>query len=144
MIAGAALAIVLSASQLHWATVAYQLGEPYGLGSTLVALEGQESSYCRFKGTSWSRGCLGFKRATARIFDIGVSRKQLTDDDNRNLRDGLAYLLYCRERTKDWQHMVAAFHYGVPAESKMSDAQIATDGYVLAIVRRLHEIKVDT
>lgn len=144
MIAGAALALVLTASQLYWANEAYKVGAPYGLGYTLVGLEGQESSYCRFKVNHWSRGCLGIKRSTARLFDPLVSRSELTTDNARNIRDGLAFLLYCRSETTSMRRMVAAYHYGVPTESKMSDAQIDSDPYVLAIVRRLHEIKVDT
>lgn len=137
-------ALVLTALQLHWVTVAYQIGAPYDLGSTLVGISGQESSYCRFKVNRWSRGCTGIKRSTARLFDPSVTRLQLTQDNARNLRDGMAYLLYCRHRTKDWQHMVAAYHYGVPVESQMSDSQIDADGYVKAIQRRMKEIKVDT
>lgn len=141
---GAALAVFLSAQQLYWANEAYKAGAPYGLSNTLVALEGQESSYCRFKVNHWSRGCLGIKRSTARLFDPLVSRSELTTDNARNIMDGLAFLLYCRSETTSWRRMVAAYHYGIPAESKMSDSQIDSDAYVLAIVRRLHEIKVDT
>ncbi len=136
-------ALVLTALQLHWATVAYQIGVPYGEGRTLAALEGQESSYCEFKVNGWSRGCLGVKRSTARLFDARVTRLALETDNYRNLLVGLAYLLYCRKHTKDWRHMVAAYHYGVPVESQMSDAQIDADGYVKAIQRRMKEIRVD-
>lgn len=138
-----ALAIVLTASQLHWATIAYQLGEPHGLGYALVALEGQESSYCKFKVNKWSRGCLGIKRSTARLFDSQVTRRQLTDDNARNIRDGLAYLLYCRANTAGWSEMVYCYHYGLPGEIAVkTEWQIVNDGYVKAVKRRMHEIKV--
>ena len=142
MILGAALGVILSASQLHWAQEAYNIGAPYDLGYTLVALEGQESSYCEFKVNGWSRGCLGVKRSTARLFDARVTRLALETDNYRNLLVGLAYLLYCRKHTTDWRRMVAAYHYGVPVESQMSDAQIDADGYVKAIQRRLKEIEI--
>lgn len=140
-----ALAIVLTASQLHWATVAYQLGEPYGESLTLSAIIGQESSYCQFKRNGWSFGCAGTKRATVRfIFDGHATRARLESDNLYSIKAGLSVLLYCRDHTNSWRRMVACFHWGLPYESKMSDAQIDSDAYVLAIVRRLHEIKLDT
>jgi len=138
----AALGLYLSASQVYWAQQAFLIGEPHNVGHTLVALEGQESSYCRFKGTSWSRGCLGIKRSTARLFDPDVTRDALTNDNYRNLHDGLMYLLYCKAHTKNWSHMVACYHWGLPHESKMSDTEIEADVYVNAIRKRMQEVKV--
>lgn len=144
MILGAALGVILSASQLHWVIAAYQIGEPYGLGLTLSSIEGQESSYCRFRVNSWSRGCLGLKRSTARLFDPGVTRAELETDNPRNIRDGLAFLLYCQHHTRDWRQMVYAYHWGLPKALKASRVEIDADGYVKAIQRRMKEIRIDT
>lgn len=134
MILGAALGLILTASQMKWAIAAYQVGEPYGLGLTVSALAWQESSFCRYKINSWSRGCLGLKRRTARLFDSTVTRKQLTDDNERNLRDGLSYLEYCKENTAGWSEMVYCYHYGLPAElAVQTEYEIVSDGYVKAI-----------
>lgn len=143
-----ALAIVLTASQLHWAGEAYKAGAPYGLGYTLVALEGQESSYCRFKVNGWSRGCLGIKRSTARSLggDSTITRQKLTEDNHRNILVGLTIFRYCAAHTKSWRQALLCYHYGEPAEKLMvaGKAPYDPDGYILAIVRRLHEIKLDT
>ena len=139
-------ALFLTVLQLHWATVAYQIGAPYGEGRTLVALEGQESSYCRFKVNGWSRGCLGIKRSTARREggDPTVTRKQLTEDNNRNLLVGLKILLYCSVRTKSWRQSLLCYHYGEPVEKLMVQGSVPydPDGYVKAIQRRMKEIRV--
>lgn len=142
---GATLAVFLSAQQLHWATVAYQLGEPYGLASTVSAITGQESSYCKFKRNRWSVGCMGTKRATVRgIFDSAATRERLESDNDYSIKAGIAVLLYCRGNVRTWRRMVACYHWGLPHESTMADAEIDKDVYTLAIVRRLYEIKVDT
>ena len=137
----AAAVLILSAAQKYWAVRAYQVGEQQNVGYTLSAISYQESSFCKFKINRWSRGCTGIKRSTARLFDPSVTRLQLTEDNERNIRDGLAFLLYCKARTNSWKRMVAAFHYGVPAESKMSDAQIVSDGYVKAISAKLSQLR---
>jgi hypothetical protein len=148
VIPGAALALVLTASQIQWVNVAIRLGEPYGLGYTLAALEGQESSYCKFKRNDWSVGCLGTKRATVRsIFDPAATRARLESDNDYSLRAGLTILLYCRAATNSWRREIACYHWGEPHESKMSDAEIDSDGYVKAVserVRQLQQIPVDT
>lgn len=141
---GAAAVLVLTVAQKYWAVRSFQIGEQQNVGYTLSAISYQESSFCKFKVNHYSRGCTGLKRSTARLFDPSVTRLQLTNDNERNIRDGLAFLLYCKARTNSWKRMVAAFHYGVPAESKMSDAQIVSDGYVKAIeekVRALEGVK---
>lgn len=143
----AAAVLILSAAQKYWAVRSYQVGEPSGNGYTLSAISWQESSFCRYKVNSWSRGCTGLKRSTARIFDPTVTRAELEADNDRNIRDGLAYLLYCHSHTRDWKQMVYAYHWGLPKALTASRAEIVSDGYVKAIsakVRALERVRVNT
>jgi hypothetical protein len=137
MITALLFSAALSTTQVYWAEEAFKVGNPYGLGLTLSAIIGQESSYCQNKINGWSRGCSQIKRATARIFDPGVTREELTRDNQRNIKDGLAFLLYCRTNTTSWRRSVACFHWGLPHESQMSDTEINSDAYVSAVIARL-------
>jgi len=140
-----AAVLILSAAQKYWAVRAYQVGETNGLGLTLSAVVYQESSYCQNKVNGWSRGCGGLKRSTARLYDPEVTRAELTEDNSRNLRDSLLYLLDCRKQTDTWRRMVYAYHYGIPAARLASVVEINSDGYVKAIERKvkiLESIKV--
>lgn len=143
----AAAILILSAAQAHWASVAFNLGESHnGNGYLFAAIVYQESSFCKYSGTSWSRGCTGIKRGTARIFDKGVTRKQLTEDKNRNLLDGLSFLLYCREKTESIDAAAYCYHYGLPQTRKATKAEIERDGYVRAIndkIKQLRAIRED-
>lgn len=137
----------LSSEQVYWANYAFQLGDKYGLGSTLAAMEGQESSYCKFKRLRWSVGCLGTKRATVRaIFDPAATRERLESDNEYSINAGLSILLYCRQRTKNWRESLLCFHYGEFVEQDMVSHKIPydPDNYIGAIIKRMDEIKEDT
>lgn len=140
----ALLALILTQAQANWAATSYNLGAQYDEGYTFSAIIYQESSYCQNKVNGWSRGCGGIKRATARLYDPQVTRKQLTEDNLRNLHDSLLYLLDCRKQTDSWRRMVYAYHYGIPAARLASVVTINSDGYVKAIsakVRALEGVK---
>jgi len=142
------LALYLTAAQATAVSQAFNLGAPYGQGLTLSAVIGQESSYCKFKRNGWSFGCAGTKRATVRkLFDGSASRARLESDNLYSIRAGLAILLYCKDHTNSWRRELACYHWGLPHESQMSDAEIDSDSYVKAVserVRQLQQIPVDT
>ena len=134
----------LSKEQVKWANYAFQIGDKYGLGSTLAAMEGQESSYCKFKRLRWSVGCLGTKRATVRaIYDATATRVRLESENDYSIRAGLAILLYCRQRTSTWRESLLCFHYGEFVEQDMVKGKIPydPDGYINSIIKRMKEVK---
>ena len=141
-------ALCLTAAQMHWAIISYRIGEPYGEGLTVSALVWQESSFCEFKRLRWSVGCLGTKRATVRkLFDPAATRARLESDNGYSIQAGTAILLYCRENVRTWRRMVACYHWGLPHESTMADADIDKDPYTLAIaekVKKLRAIPIST
>ncbi len=142
----ALLALILTQAQANWAATSYNLGAQYDEGYTFSAIIYQESSYCQNKVNGWSRGCGGIKRATARLYDPQVTRKQLTEDNLRNLHDSLLYLLDCKRQTDTWRRMVYAYHYGIPAARLASVVTINADGYVRAIeakVKMLEQVRIN-
>lgn len=144
MFVWAALGLILTQAQVNAYNMSYTIGSGANEGYTLSAIVWQESSFCQHKVNLWSRGCGGLKRSTARLFDPGVTRKQLTDDNDRNLHDSLAYLLECKRRTDTWRRMVYAYHYGLPLARVAKVVDIDSDGYVQAIsakVRALEGVK---
>jgi hypothetical protein len=140
--------LYLTAAQAHWVAVAFNEGNKYGLGYTVAAISGQESSYCQFKRLRYSVGCMGTKRATVRsLYDPAATRERLERDNDYSLKAGTAILLYCRANVRTWRRMVACYHWGLPHESTMADAEIVSDIYVSAVaerVRHLQQIRVDT
>src|SRR5690348_12382738 len=159
MITALTLSAVLTVAQVSAINKALRIGEPYGLSYTVAAVEGQESSYCKFKRNRWSVGCMGTKRSTVRLlFDPRATRERLEKDEEYSISAGAAILDYCKRRTPNWRRMVACFHYGLPVESSLTDADIAADavgkpcpdydkcdGYIFAIIKRyrfLESIKV--
>ena len=142
----ALLALILTQAQANWLSISYNIGSEQNEGYTLSAIVWQESSFCQRKINLWSRGCGGLKRSTARLFDPGVTRKQLTDDNERNLHDSLLYLLECKRRTDTWRRMVFAYHWGIPASLSATERDVDGDKYVLAIsakVRALEGVNID-
>lgn len=148
MIPAAVLALTLTASQAHWLQVSYNIGNEQNDGYTLAVLVWQESSFCEWKRNNWSVGCAGTKRSTVRaIFDPAATRLRLESDNDYSIRAGLSILLYCQQNTTTWRRAVSCYHYGLPHESQMSNAQIDSDPYVLAIiakVKQLQSIPLDT
>jgi hypothetical protein len=130
------------AAQLAALLLACHMATPANLCQTADAVELQESSACVQRVSKIdhaSAGCMGLHLETARMFDPGVTRYQLIHDNRRNIRDGVAFLVYCKAKTDSWRRMVACYHYGHPAERKMTDEQINQDQYVQNIIWRMKQ-----
>jgi hypothetical protein len=89
---------------------------------------------------------MGLHLGTARMFDPHVTRSELIHDNARNIRDGVAYLEYCKRHTRSWAFMVRCYHVGKPKErmiehcflsDKLARSDVEIAPYVLAIKRRM-------
>lgn len=137
-----AAALILSAAQMKWAILSYQIGEVNGQGFTVAALSWQESSFCDRMRNNYSVGCMGTKRRTVRkLFDAAATRLRLATDEDYSIRAGAAILDYCRIHTKNWRREIACYHFGEPTESQMSDAQIDSDPYVLSVAAKVRALE---
>jgi hypothetical protein len=126
-------------AQLLALALACQTGSP-DLCQTAKAIVLQESSACIERTSRIDRlsfGCMGLHLSTARMFDPGVTKRQLIHDDLRNIRDGVAFLRYCMAHTHSWRRGVVCFHVGLPHERTMTDYQINHSPYLAAIIRRM-------
>jgi hypothetical protein len=129
--------------------LACHTGAPANLCQTAQAIVLQESSACVqlvSKIDHASAGCMGLHLGTARMFDPGVTRYELIHDNRRNIRDGVAYLEYCKQHTRMWAEAVRCFHIGLPQQRRIeacfvslklarSDAEFSP--YVRAIKARM-------
>lgn len=139
----------MTAFQLAMLLLACRYGGPVNLCQTAQAVELQESSACVqlvSKIDHASAGCMGLHLGTARKFDPHVTRYQLIHDNRRNIRDGVAFLVYCKRHTRTWAMGVRCFHVGEPQERRIeacfvslklvrSDAEFSP--YVRAIKSRM-------
>lgn len=128
---------------------ACRVAQKYDLCRTAQAIVLQESSACVqlvSKIDHASAGCMGLHLGTARKFDPGVTRYQLIHDNRRNIRDGVAFLAYCKRHTRSWAFMVRCYNRGMPQERRIeacfvslkparSDAEFSP--YVRAIKARM-------
>jgi hypothetical protein len=126
--------------QLSILLLACHYGGPVNLCQTAQAIALQESSACVQRVSKIdhaSAGCMGLHLGTARMFDPHVTRYQLIHDNRRNIRDGVAFLVYCKAKTDSWRRMLVCYHRGEFAEAKMTDEQINQDQYVQTIIWRM-------
>lgn len=139
----------MTAFQLAMVLLACRYGAPVNLCQTAQAIELQESSACVQRVSKIdhaSAGCMGLHLGTAQKFDPTVTRYQLIHDNRRNIRDGVAFLVYCKRHTRTWAMGVRCFHVGMPQERRIeacfvnlklasSDAEFSQ--YVLKIKERM-------
>lgn len=148
MIAGAALGLILAASQVRALNVAYEEGSPYGLGRYLQAVVLVESSACLHKSGDdhKSHGCGQLKVATAqKICRCRISARALESEDGTNLRISAAYLAECFRRFRDPARALLAYNAGIPSASKASARQVRQSRYVKRVemfVKQLQKIPV--
>jgi hypothetical protein len=139
----------LHSFQRHELQQACRVAQKYDLCRTTQAIVLQESSACVQRVSKIdhaSAGCMGLHLSTARMFDPHVTRYELIHDNRRNIRDGVAFLVYCKRHTRTWAMGVRCFHVGLPQERRIeacfvslklarSDAEFSP--YVVKIKERM-------
>lgn len=145
MIPGAALALVLSASQIHWLNVAYDEGSYYGLQRYTQAIILVESSACLHKRGDDGRsfGCGQLQVATARLVcKCTVSANQLRSDSELNIRISTAYLNECFIRFwPDRGRAILCYNIGIPNATKASASQVSKSRYVKRVLSYLKALQ---
>ena len=114
----------------------------YRYARTLQAVLITESSLCRHKQGIDHRayGCGQLHPATAHVVDdTHVSVRTLKRDDGLNIRLAARYLSYCLQQMSSWERGVVCYNKGPNHTRAMSDEQVATDGYLDSIRRRMRE-----
>jgi len=149
VISGAALGLILTASQLHWLNVAYDEGQKYGLPHYTQAIILVESSACIHKTGDDGRsfGCGQLQVSTARkVCKCNISMERLIRSNGANIRVTAQFLNECF--TSFWPDRARAiycYNAGIPQAHKASDYQVKHSKYVAKVLwwlKRVQEVKV--
>ena len=80
-----------------------------------------------------------FATCAALMYGKPVTIKKLQKDDGLNIRIAARYLAYCMQQMSDWDRSVICYNKGPYRAKAMSEAQVAKDGYLRSIRRRMLE-----
>ncbi|MGA9856076.1 MAG: transglycosylase SLT domain-containing protein [Gammaproteobacteria bacterium] len=114
----------------------------YQYERTLQAVLIAESSLCRHKHgiDHQAYGCGQLHSAAAHaVADAPVSAHTLKRDDALNIRLAARYLSYCLQQMPTWQRGVVCYNKGPNHTRAMSETQVAADGYLDIVRRRMRE-----
>jgi len=133
---------VLYAAVVGSSYYADPLPEQYDFPRTLTAVLTQESSLCHHKKgmDKESYGCGQVRQQTAALmYGKPVAAHQLQHNDGLNIRIAARYLAYCMQQMPDWDRSVICYNRGPYHARTMSDKDVAKDGYLGSIKRRMRE-----
>ncbi len=133
---------VLYASVVGSSYYAEPLPKSYDFPGTLTAVLTQESSLCDHKRgmDKTSYGCGQVRQqAAALVYGKPVTAHKLQHDDSFNIRMAARYLAYCMQQMDSWERSVVCYNRGPYHARAMTDAQVADDGYLKSIRRRMRE-----
>lgn len=150
MIAGAALALVLTAHQLAALNIAYNEGQKYGIPIYTQAIILTESSACvhRRGDDNKSLGCGQVQLSTARkTCHCTINPRVLEKDNRRNIKITAHFISDCFIRFwPDRDRALLCYNVGPFKAETFTPSKVKHSKYVARVlywVRRLHEIRTD-
>jgi hypothetical protein len=133
---------VLYASVVGSSYYADDIPQSYDFPRTLTAVLTQESSLCDHKKgmDKHSYGCGQVRQQTALLVNgKPVTAHSLQHNDSLNIRLAARYLAYCMQQMPSWERSVICYNRGPYHARSMADADVAKDGYLKNIRRRMRE-----